>query len=83
MRAIKDQVDKVSCTPFPFFDPQIFILDCTIIDVYNMQLSNQPAEALAKKLVDTSGGAFTLCGFASGGLILCPIFSTVILNNFF
>jgi hypothetical protein len=34
-----------------------------------MQLSNQPAEALAKKLVDTSGGAFTLCGFASGGLI--------------
>jgi len=35
--------------------------------VYNMQLSNQPAETLAKKLVDTSGGAFTLCGFASGG----------------
>lgn len=44
--------------------------DCTTIDVYNMQLSNQPAEALAKKLVDTSGGAFTLCGFASGGLFL-------------
>lgn len=35
-----------------------------------MQLSNQPAEALAKKLVDTSGGAFTLCGFASGGSLL-------------
>ncbi|KAH9479472.1 Aminotransferase [Psilocybe cubensis] len=35
--------------------------------VYNMQLSNEPAEALAKKLVDTSDGAFELCGFASGG----------------
>jgi len=35
--------------------------------VYNMQLSNEPAEALAKKLVDTSNGAFALCGFASGG----------------
>ncbi|PPQ78386.1 hypothetical protein CVT25_011609 [Psilocybe cyanescens] len=35
--------------------------------VYNMQLSNEPAEALAKKLVDTSEGAFALCGFASGG----------------
>lgn len=35
--------------------------------VYNMQLSNQPAEALAKKLVDSSKGAFALCGFASGG----------------
>jgi len=33
-----------------------------------MQLSNQPAEALAKKLVETSDGAFSLCGFASGGL---------------
>lgn len=37
-------------------------------DVYNMQLSNEPAEALAKKLVDTSEGAFALCGFASGGM---------------
>lgn len=37
-------------------------------DVYNMQLSNEPAEALAKKLVDTSEGAFGLCGFASGGI---------------
>jgi len=35
--------------------------------VYNMQLSSQPAEALAKKLVNTSRGAFTSCGFASGG----------------
>ncbi|KAJ3503569.1 hypothetical protein NLJ89_g8371 [Agrocybe chaxingu] len=35
--------------------------------VYNMQLSNKPAEALAKKLVETSRGAFALCGFASGG----------------
>ncbi|KAF7297822.1 RING-type domain-containing protein [Mycena kentingensis (nom. inval.)] len=35
--------------------------------VYNMQLSNQPAEDLAKLLVDTSNGAFDLVGYASGG----------------
>ncbi|KAF5335986.1 hypothetical protein D9611_006308 [Ephemerocybe angulata] len=35
--------------------------------VYNMQLANKPAEALAKKLVDGSDGAFSLVGFASGG----------------
>lgn len=36
-----------------------------------MQLSNEPAEALAKMLVDTSDGAFALCGFASGGKVKC------------
>ena len=76
MQAIRDQLDKVSCTRFRFFlfKKKIYIynskLQCIFIDVYNMQLSNQPAEALAKKLVDTSGGAFKLCGFVSGGLIL-------------
>ncbi|GLB41852.1 putative class-III pyridoxal-phosphate-dependent aminotransferase family protein [Lyophyllum shimeji] len=35
--------------------------------VYNMQLSNQPAEELAKRLIVTSNGAFELCGFVSGG----------------
>lgn len=35
--------------------------------VYNMQLSNEPAEELAKYLVDSSDGAFHLCGFCSGG----------------
>ncbi|PFH51863.1 hypothetical protein AMATHDRAFT_39945 [Amanita thiersii Skay4041] len=35
--------------------------------VYNMQLSNVPAEKLAKELVDSGHGAFELCGFASGG----------------
>ncbi|KAK7020208.1 hypothetical protein VNI00_017821 [Paramarasmius palmivorus] len=35
--------------------------------VYNMQLSNQPAEELADILVKSGGGAFELCGFASGG----------------
>jgi hypothetical protein len=33
-----------------------------------MQLSNEPAESLAQKLVNTSYGAFALCGFASGGV---------------
>ena len=74
MQTIKDQVDKVSCAQFSPFNTHV-VPDLTTIDVYNMQLSNQPAEMLAKKLVDTSGGAFTLCGFASGGLIL------LILNN--
>ncbi|KAG6902592.1 hypothetical protein C0995_014599 [Termitomyces sp. Mi166 len=32
-----------------------------------MQLSNQPAEALAKKLISTSKGAVTTCGFVCGG----------------
>ncbi|KAF8074929.1 hypothetical protein FPV67DRAFT_1559549 [Lyophyllum atratum] len=35
--------------------------------VYNMQLSNQPAEELAKHLIASSNGAFELCGFTSGG----------------
>jgi adenosylmethionine-8-amino-7-oxononanoate aminotransferase len=32
-----------------------------------MQLSNEPAESLAERLINTSQGAFALCGFASGG----------------
>lgn len=36
-------------------------------DVYNMQLSNEPAEELAKLLCDSSNGAFDLVGFVSGG----------------
>ena len=32
-----------------------------------MQLSNEPAEELAKLLCDSSNGAFDLVGFASGG----------------
>lgn len=35
--------------------------------VYNMQLSNEPAEELAKNLVANSKGAFDLVGFTSGG----------------
>lgn len=38
-------------------------------DVYNMQLSNEPAEELAKFLVDTGKGAFALAGFVSGGAL--------------
>ncbi|TDL21827.1 PLP-dependent transferase [Rickenella mellea] len=35
--------------------------------VYNMQLSNGPAEELAKFLIESGKGAFGLCGFVSGG----------------
>jgi hypothetical protein len=45
----------------------------SVEDVYNMQLSNEPAEELAKILVDSGGkditgqNNFELCGFVSGG----------------
>lgn len=45
-----------------------------------MQLSNEPAEALAKKLIETSNGAFSLCGFASGGDSHFPLQLDMILN---
>jgi len=35
--------------------------------VYNMQLSNEPAEELASLLCSTSNGAFEMCTFVSGG----------------
>lgn len=64
LKALKDQVDKLAC--------ELFSLQCIYIlihfeDVYNMQLSNEPAEELAKLLCDSSNGAFDLVGFASGG----------------
>ncbi|KAF8557697.1 hypothetical protein OG21DRAFT_1434490 [Imleria badia] len=39
----------------------------TLTYVYNMQLSSNPAEELAKFLVDSSDGAFELVAFSSGG----------------
>ena len=42
------------------------------LDVYNVQLSNEPAEELARILIDTGKGAFELCGFFSGGACLLP-----------
>ncbi|KAI0287811.1 pyridoxal phosphate-dependent transferase [Russula brevipes] len=35
--------------------------------VYNVQLSNEPAEELARTLIDSGKGAFELCGFFAGG----------------
>jgi hypothetical protein len=44
--------------------------------VYNMQLSNPPAEELADVLVRSGNGAFAACSFVSGGMrpshTLCP-----------
>lgn len=71
MQAIKDQVDKVSCTCFPVVKiPEP--LNHALLDVYNIVTSNEPAEALAKKLVDGSDGAFSLVGYASGGRFSSP-----------
>jgi hypothetical protein len=41
------------------------------LDVYNMQLSNEPAEELARILIDSGKGAFELCGFFAGGACSC------------
>lgn len=35
--------------------------------MYNFQCTNEPAEELARIIIDSSGGAFELCGFLSGG----------------
>lgn len=43
-------------------------MDYLNVDVYNMQLSNEPAEKLAEILIKGGNGAFELSGFASGGL---------------
>lgn len=39
--------------------------------MYNMQLSNEPAEELARNLIASSKGAFDLVGFLSGGMFGC------------
>jgi adenosylmethionine-8-amino-7-oxononanoate aminotransferase len=39
----------------------------TQTDVYNMQLTNEPAEQLADMLVKSGNGAFAACSFVSGG----------------
>lgn len=64
LQAIKDQVDKMSCM-HPRFTCQLHVYN--ISDVYNVLLSNQPAEELARVLIAGSNGAFELCGFVSGG----------------
>ena len=63
-QAIKDQVDRLSCK-LGIISRKSH-LDASS-DVYNMQLSNEPAEELARLLVDESKGAFSLCGFVCGG----------------
>lgn len=39
-----------------------------LLDVYNFQLSNKPAEELARELIDSSKGAFDQVFFVSGGM---------------
>jgi E3 ubiquitin-protein ligase TRIP12 len=64
LQAIKDQVDKMSCMHLHL---AYQLHTYNLSDVYNMQVSNQPAEELARILVAGSNGAFELCGFVSGG----------------
>lgn len=47
---------------FPYYGTESFNLD-----VYNVQLSNDVAEKLAKVCVESGNGAFASCGFVSGG----------------
>jgi hypothetical protein len=73
--AIKEQVDKLACEwPSQFQGPEYgFMGSAPPPDVYNMQLSNEPAEELARILIDSGKGAFELCGFFAGGACVLPI----------
>ena len=46
-----------------------------------MQLTNEPAEELARFLIDESNGAFASCGFVCGGDPSSP-FPEPILDHF-
>lgn len=73
LQAIKDQVDRMSCKHLwvgIIFQPDIYDPP----DVYNVQISNQPAEELARMLIASSNGAFELCGFVSGGWLVNKYF---------
>jgi E3 ubiquitin-protein ligase TRIP12 len=70
--AIKEQVDKLACEYPSYCAMGLGLTDSpTTLDVYNMQLSNEPAEELARLLIDSGKGAFELCGFFAGGAS-CP-----------
>jgi acetylornithine/succinyldiaminopimelate/putrescine aminotransferase len=69
VKAMSEQVAKMAC------ESRCCCLESVRNDsdsqhkaCYNMQLSNEPAEDLAKYLVASSNGAFSLCGFVSGGM---------------
>jgi adenosylmethionine-8-amino-7-oxononanoate aminotransferase len=71
--AIKEQVDKLACK-WPSISGDMntgFTRSAARLDVYNMQLSNEPAEELARILIDSGKGAFELCGFFAGGACSC------------
>ena len=64
-QAIKDQVDKLSCELSRGLESPPHLNASS--DVYNMQLSNEPAEELAQLLIDESKGIFSMCAFLCGG----------------
>ena len=74
--AIKEQVDKLACewsSSISGCMNTCFTSSATRLDVYNMQLSNEPAEELARILIDSGKGAFELCGFFAGGECVLPV----------
>ena len=73
--AIKEQVDKLACKWPSSISGGMntgFTSSAAGLDVYNMQLSNGPAEELARILIDSGKGAFELCGFFAGGACILP-----------
>lgn len=66
LEAIKEQLDRLTCA-LKMNQPPIIYLNASNTDVYNVQLSNQPSEKLAKRLIAASNGAFEQCIFVSGG----------------
>jgi len=73
--AIKKQVDKLACE-WPSLFRRCgcrFTSGAMPLDVYNMQISNEPAEELARILINSGKGAFELCGLFAGGACVFPI----------
>lgn len=71
--AIKEQVDKLACEWPISISEHGFTGSAMPSDVYNMQLSNEPAEELARILINSGKGAFELCGFFAGGACVLPM----------
>lgn len=67
IQAIKNQTDTMACAFPSHLFYHCFRFQAESPDIYNAQCSNEPAEELARLIVDGSDGAFELCGFVSGG----------------
>jgi len=80
VKAIKAQYDKLSCQ-YSYSVPFLWLTSTA--DIYSMQLSNEPSEALAKRIVDESDGAFSLAAFVCGGALLTVLQAFLVLMELY